>query len=431
MQTFAVASLCFFVVRDALNKRWSVILMQTLLFSMLNGAGFSICATLSDEDYYVFIYGVCILCGWWYLRRITNESRVWLFFLVCMTFSFVFFCSSVTYMLYAFLMPEAASGHYIYEDIVLFNLPLLVFWYPFQWFMRRFYLKVRGLVIDNMWRICSLPVMFSLLLWLQGSILPGDVIGEFSSCLLKGFIILCSFLTYSQMISALTNAEKAVKEQENVKFLAHQFDLQKTRMEDLEAHAEEMRRIRHDRRQHVEVLKGLLAEGDVAKAREYLQDYEDSISKNIQPPLCENFAADTICHRYQVLANQAAIKTELSLILTKAPGVSGSDLAVILGNLWENAITAALDTDSEPFIRLKVVEKNDKIFIRMENSFGNILVQDDGRYLSTKAGRNYVEGIGLSSIKAAAAKYGGIAQFSHNENEKVFTASILLHRNIS
>ncbi len=97
------------------------------------------------------------------------------------------------------------------------------------------------------------------------------------------------------MSSALNNAEKAIGEQERRKFLAHQFDLQKTRMEDLEAHAEEMRRIRHDRRQHVEVLKGLLAEGNVAKAREYLQDYEDSISKNIQPPFVLQ-----LCRRYDL-----------------------------------------------------------------------------------------------------------------------------------
>lgn len=75
-------------------------------------------------------------------------------------------------------------------------------------------------------------------------------------------------------------------------------------MEDLEAHAEELKRIRHDRRQHAEVLKALLSEGNNEKAREYLKDYEESIRQNIQPPLCENFAADVICRRYEVLSGQ-------------------------------------------------------------------------------------------------------------------------------
>lgn len=423
----SAALLCFCVVRDALIKKWSIILIQSLIFASLNGCVFSACVALWGEDYYIFMYGVCILCGWQYLYKVTKENRIWLFFLICMTFSFLFFCASVSYLFYTIWMPEASSDLYIYEDVLFFGSPLILFWYPFYWYMRKLYLKVRGLFIPHMWRLCILPVMFSFLLWLQSVILPGDMVGVAVSCILKGFIVFCSFLTYSQMSSALNNAEKAIGEQERRKFLAHQFDLQKTHMEDLEAHAEEMRRIRHDRRQHVEVLKGLLARGDVERAREYLQDYEDSISKNIQPPLCCNFAADTICSRYQALAKQSGIKTILSLSLSKNPGVSGSDLAVILGNLWENAIAAALDASSEQFIRLKVVEKHEKIFIRMENNFGNIVLRDDGRYLSTKAGRNYAEGIGLSSIKAAAAKYGGIAEFSHNED--VFTSSILLYPN--
>lgn len=88
---------------------------------------------------------------------------------------------------------------------------------------------------------------------------------------------------------------------------------------------------------------------------------------------------------------------------------------------------SGIDAAADKFIQLKVLERDDKIFIRMENSFENIVIQDDGKYLSTKAGRNYAEGIGLSSIKAAAAKYGGIADFSHKE--KVFISSVLLHQN--
>ena len=188
------------------------------------------------------------------------------------------------------------------------------------------------------------------------------------------------------MGAALTNAEKAIMEDENLKFLSRQLELQKTRMEDMEAHAEELKRIRHDRRQHLEVLKALLADNNIEKAREYLQDYEDSIREKIQPPLCENFAADAICRRYEVLAKQSGINTNISLIPSKNPGISSSDLAVILGNLWENAITAALDSKENRFINLAAVEKDNKVLIRMENSFGGAIVKENDKYLSTKAG---------------------------------------------
>lgn len=426
IQATGAAFLCFFVVHDTLNKSRMVIALQTLGFVIAYSCLFSVFVNVLGEVYFLPLYGLCLVCGWWYLRRVTDEKPIWLFFLACMTFSFISLSSSFTYVIYAIWIPENYTEAYFYEDILAFAIPPLLFLYPFAWIMRRLHIKLRALSIANMWLICSIPVLFSVCILLQNLFLSGETIGVIESCIIKAFIIFCAFLTYSQMISALNNAEKAVREQENRKFLAHQFDLQKMRMEDLEAHAEEMRRIRHDRRQHVEVLKGLLSHGKLEEAREYLKDYEDSISKNIQPSLCDNFAADTICQRYQTLAKQASIKTVVSLTLSKNPGISGSDLAVILGNLWENAIAATLDCNSDRFIRLKTIEKDGKVFIRMENSFENIAVQDDGQYLSTKAGRDYNEGIGLSSIKAAASKYGGVAQFTHEHN--IFTASILLHR---
>lgn len=381
-----------------------------------------------SEVYYLPLYGLCLICGWLYLRKVTGEAPDRLFFLVCMTFNFIYFCTTITTILYALFLPQYYSSLYAYEDILVLCLPILVFWLPFAWIMSRIYSKLQHLIIPNMWRISVIPLLFPICLWFQDTLLSSARVGIIQSSIIEGLIVFCAFLTYSQMISSLTNAEKAAKEQENMKFLSLQFDLQKKRMEEMELHADEMRRIRHDRRQHVEVLKGFLADGQLEKAQEYLKDYETSLSKNIQPPLCENFAVDTICRRYQLLAKQAGISIEISIILSKNPKISSTDLTVILGNLWENAIAAALDLRADKFIRLRITEKNGKIFIRMENSFEKVVMQKDGKYLSTKVGRNCAEGIGISSVKAAAEKYNGITNFSHDQN--VFTASILLYEEI-
>lgn len=422
-QTLSAAFLCFFVLSDSILKSWRSVAWQTFVFACLFSASFSICATMFAEVYFLPMYGVCLLLGWYYLRRITDEDKVWLLFLICMTLSFMYFCASVTFVVYLY-MPQYSSGLYVYEDIFAFTLPIALFWIPFAWEMRHLYRKMRRIIIINRWRLCAIPLLFSISLWLQDVFLPDDIIGVIPSCIVKGFIVFCSFLTYSQMISALISTEKAIHEEENLKFLSRQLEMQKARMEDMEVHTEELRRIRHDRRQHVEVLKALLAEENIDKAREYLQDYEDTIRENIQPPLCENFAVDAICQRYMILAKQADIDTSTSIKLSRNPGISSSDLAVVLGNLWENAIAAALDAPVRKFIQLTVAEKDGKILIRMVNSFSGKVACEDDKYLSTKAGRNFSTGIGLSSIKATAEKYGGVAEFSHSG--KLFTASVLL-----
>ena len=424
IQTASAALLCYYVLRDVLKKSRTAVFWQTLLFVIANSCIFAIFANLFREEYYAPMYFVCLLCGWWYLRRITGENSGWLFLLACMTLNFMYFCTTTSYVIYRIWLPQYSGEVYAYSDIVVLAIPILIFWLPYAMVFRHLYVKLRHLTIPNRWRLSAIPLLFTLALWLQEFFLPSELIGLNATCLIQGFIILCAFITYYQMGAALTNAEKAIREDENLKFLSHQLELQKTRMEDLEAHAEELKRIRHDRRQHVEVLKALLSEGNNEKAREYLEDYEESIRQNIQPPLCENFAADVICRRYEVLARQSDINTNISLSLSKTPGISSSDLAVVLGNLWENAIAAALDSAENKFIKLTAVEKDNKVLIRMENSFGGAIVKEDDKYLSTKAGRNQAVGIGLDSIKTAAVRYGGFAEFTHED--QVFTASVLL-----
>ena len=61
----------------------------------------------------------------------------------------------------------------------------------------------------------------------------------------------------------------------------------------------------------------------------------------------------------------------------------------------------------------------------MENSYGGEIGVEEGRFLSTKPGRNNAEGIGIASVRAVAARYGGMADFTYTGD--TFTASVLLY----
>ena len=114
-------------------------------------------------------------------------------------------------------------------------------------------------------------------------------------------------------------------------------------------------------------------------------------------------------------------------MLPKEPGIAGSDLAVILGNLWENAVTAALDApEGRRLIRLRVQTEEVRVLIRMENSFSGPVYEENERFYSTKPGRNKAEGVGIASIRAVAERYGGIAGFTYTPD--TFTSSVLLYR---
>lgn len=285
-------------------------------------------------------------------------------------------CRSATYFIYGVFFPALTDGTYRWADIPGFGIPSVVLTLLPAMFCRMLYHKLRGLNPKEYVRLWVIPLFFVLIYLVQTNLYP---VGDFT--LANGFRIiigLCAFVTYSQMASAVFQAAKAARETETRAQIAHQLDLQRARVEDMESHAKEMERIRHDRRQHVRVLRGLLEQGNVTEALAYLEDYEGSMADAIQPPLCENFVA------------------------------------------------AALDAEGgKRFIRLRVQAQEEQVLIRMENGYGGVVYQEGDRFLSSKPGRNRAEGVGIASVRAMAARYGGMADFTYTPD--TFTASVLLY----
>ena len=100
-----------------------------------------------------------------------------------------------------------------------------------------------------------------------------------------------------------------------------------------------------------------------------------------------------------------------------------SDLAIIFGNLLENAIEACLKIDKEKrFIRISSDISYDMLIITMDNSYDGNLLSVDGRFRSTK---REGFGIGLSSVQSVAEKYGGNARFEDKDGH--FQSSVYIN----
>ena len=424
---------CLYVLKDRLRVRTPVlcgIAAALTLFgaaASLGAAAFVNGRLPFTMDYTITALPLWLIAGLLLLRWASKENWSRLVFVLLLSVQTLHFCQAVTYFTYGLFFPALAEGTFHWADILGFGIPRLLITLPLAVFCQRLYHKLLSADLKQYLWLWVIPLFFVFLYFMQSNLY--SVNNNFT--LANGFriiICVCAFMTYSQMASAVSNSAKAAKEAETRAQLTHQLDLQRARVEDLESHAEEMKRIRHDRRQHVQVLRGLLEKGEVPEALAYLEDYEGSMAKAIQPPLCENFVADTLCRRYETLARQAGVEVSISASLPNEPGVTGSDLAVILGNLWENAVAAALDAgEGRKFIRLQVQAQEDQILIRMENGYGGLVCQEGGRFLSGKPGRNKAEGVGIASVRAMAARYGGMADFTYTAD--TFTASVLLYAN--
>lgn len=361
------------------------------------------------------------------LAYATKEASDKLLFLIFLGNNFLTLCRSITLLCYGLFFPEMLVDEYSFADLLGFGLPVLLLIPLFTTITRKYYLSLKELDANTYTRLWVIPLFFYLLSMIQINLYPADEYILANS--VKISIILCAFVTYSQMINAVVKTASAAKEAENKKQLLYQLTTEKARIADLESHIDEIKRIRHDHRQHLHVLRGFMETGKTEEMMIYLNQYEHTIVQTIKPPLCENHIVDTLCRRYETLATQSNIKVSISVSLPQMLNINGGDLAVILGNLWENAIAAALDAlEPQRFIQLWIQMQKDKVLIRMENGYGGRILQKDDCFLSTKESRVDEEGFGISSIKSITSLYGGVADFSYTQD--TFTASILLYTTI-
>lgn len=432
IQTAMTMFFCLYIVKEWLTIRRTPLLALAVAALALTGSAFTVILEKWLElllPFHMDTISVTLLpwsvAGVFCLRAVTRESKSGLVFILFLSIQVMQLCRSVTFFLYGVFFPALSTGDYSWADILGFGLASLVLTPLLAVFCHRLYQRLHEINWKGYARLWGIPLFFVLLFLVQSNLYTYEQFIFANG--IRIVISLCAFLTYSQMVLAISNAAKAVRETQMHAQLAHQLDLQRTQMEDLEGHAEEMKRIRHDRRQHVQVLRGLLEKNKVREALAYLDDYEGSMAKAMQPPLCENYVADTLCRRYEALAMQSGIAVTAELTLPQESGVAGSDLAIILGNLWENAVTAALDAkEGGRFIRLRVQTEKGRILIRMENGFSGAVYAENEHFYSTKPDRNSAEGVGIASIRVVAARYGGMAGFTYTAD--TFTASILLYR---
>ena len=202
-----------------------------------------------------------------------------------------------------------------------------------------------------------------------------------------------------------------------------QMDEQRKYNELIAENEKTLKKQRHDLRHHLIVIRELSDGGS-----EKLNDYLDTLSKNIPSvhiSYCENKAINAVISHYAAICDEEKVNFNAKLIMPEMSNTSlNSELAIIFGNLLENAIEACHKIDEDKrFIRISSDISYDMLIITMENSYDGNFVSENGRFRSTKRDDF---GIGLSSIQSVARKYRGDAKFEGKDS--YFQSSIYMRK---
>lgn len=198
---------------------------------------------------------------------------------------------------------------------------------------------------------------------------------------------------------------------------------QKKQYDGLAAHMDEMKKARHDLRQHLAVVQSYLDRDDKTGLREYIDIYIKELPPDTLEIYCRNNVVNAVVCYYASQARDQKIRFDAKVDYPKDCSVSATDITVLLGNLLENAVEACIrETNGQPYVRLRVTQRgNAALLILADNPCTLPVCFEGGLPLSSK--RKGI-GIGASSIQEIADRYDGEAKFEQKDG--IFYASVFL-----
>ena len=285
---------------------------------------------------------------------------------------------------------------------------------------------------------------------LRYSTLHFNRVGQMFRLLL--FLMLAAWVIADQMfyvISIEITRSGEIRERNRV------FEMQEKQYHDQMRYLEDNARERHDFRQTILALKGMAESGNLEDLNAYLDRYVRTFPRKNTVLYCRDSALNAILNYYANEAREAGIRLNWKIdpdVLAPAgsgstgerthrtaqeagagdgtaehPGLLNVDLSRVIGNLLDNALTAAREGPENRFIQLTVRVRGRILYIVMTNSFDGRVRMENGKYESTKG---YGRGVGLSSVRYIVERYGGRASFSHEGMEFYSNVLIPLPRNL-
>ena len=242
---------------------------------------------------------------------------------------------------------------------------------------------------------------------------PTPQLPQFASILLVGCILymnLCIvylYITLSKYYGQLSEATT----QKRV------FEAQLNAYQQLEQSQSRLNEIKHDIKNQYIVLGALLKEGNIAEAENYLHQSVETIAE-IDHFYTNNPVLNYLLNEKEAAAKEAGIQLTISSFLPQKINLSNELLAVVLGNLIDNALQAVqrLPHTAEKNVALLIKQLDNNLLIEVSNPF-------DPTEETTRSHRKR-EGLGIRNVKRVTEENGGI--YNQWLQEDRYVVSILL-----
>ncbi|MBD9141674.1 MAG: ATP-binding protein [[Eubacterium] rectale] len=220
--------------------------------------------------------------------------------------------------------------------------------------------------------------------------------------------------------------DAVVREQNRL--YVQQLELCSRQAEERESLYLEIRRLRHDMKNYLSCLLGAVQNGEKKEAEMLIQGMlNNGISNKVsEVSRSGNIVVDSLVNYKHDLAEKEGIMFEANVFIPVSLPFQSGHLAVVLGNLLDNALEACRGVpEGQRYINLDISYVKEMLQICIRNSYHATHRKDSsGRYLTTKKD-TLDHGIGLSSVEQAVSCYHGEMTAEETGNE--FRVSVVMY----
>jgi len=190
---------------------------------------------------------------------------------------------------------------------------------------------------------------------------------------------------------------------------------------------ENIRRVRHEMKNHLTLISGKLNMGDVDGCKSYLSDMIGNLEHFGDIVKTDNAVIDYLINAKLTCLDNT--KVVVSGYVGDFDDISDSDLACLVGNILDNAVEAEnkITDAGKRFIELHFLIQNQNRIIVCKNAIEKSVL-DTNKELRTTKKDTVSHGLGHQIISDIAAKYYGFVEYS--EVNDMFCVQIVLPKSV-
>ncbi len=225
-------------------------------------------------------------------------------------------------------------------------------------------------------------------------------------------VLLIDFLTVFAIVNASKRRIKLKTHFENIQSEENRQHYMKKMCEE----DEQLRRMRHDIKNQLDVVKSLINENDFSNelANNYLEQYSDRFMKLERLIDTDNAIVNAVVNSKLVECSKENIRINTT-IQNRLKRIDDIDMCSLMGNLLDNAIEAQEKVaEDKRYIEVNMLNDDDVLYISVKNAI-TVSVLENNKDLSTIKADKKSHGLGTKIIKDIVEKYNGSIDYYEEE----------------